>query len=395
VRVKTIVLRGPQAALPDLVAKPGSIELTAGGGSPPPAAYRLESCDATPAEVHDLSRDPNVLQTAPEMPIVLVKPAEEGEGQPPGKSAACWGLEAVGATLSKRSGAGVTVAVLDTGISAGHPAFRNVKPEVENFTPDLETDEDGHGTHCAGTIFGQDVAETRIGIARGVKRVLIGKVIGKSGGSTQAIFQAMLWAQQRGAHIISMSLGLDFPGYEERLREYGLPPAKATSMALAGYRANIRLFDRLSQLAAGQDGVVGGCVVIAAAGNESNRPNYSITVAPPAAAVLFLSVGAVALRGGKEGDYVVASFSNDGVNLVAPGVDILSADRTTGLTLKSGTSMAAPHVAGVAALWAEELMDRGAFNASAVIDAIKRHTKPLPLPEIDVGLGLARAPISQ
>jgi subtilisin family serine protease len=391
-RMKTIILRGPKAAMPDLVAKTGSIELTAGGVSEPPEAFSLEIRDANPTEVHDLSRDPDVLQTAPEMPIELVRPAEESASQPAGQPGVCWGLKAVGATLSKRTGAGVTVALLDTGIFAAHPAFAHMtaRPEVKNFTSDSNTDEDGHGTHCAGTIFGQDVGGTRIGVARGVSRILVGKVIGKNGGSTQAIFEAMLWAQQRGAQVISMSLGMDFPGYQKRLADYGLPAVKATSMALAGYRANIRLFDRLSQLTGGQDGVVGGCVVVAAAGNESKRPEYTITVAPPAAAVLFLSVGAVARHDGK--DYAVARFSNDGVNLVAPGVDILSADLASGLTSKSGTSMAVPHVAGVAALWAEELMAKKAFSAPAVVDLIKRHAVPLPLPENDVGAGLVCAP---
>jgi subtilisin family serine protease len=395
-RLETIILRGPRAAMPDLVAKTGSIELTAAGASEPPEAFSLEVRDANPVEVHDLSRDPDILQTAPVMPVELIRPTDESASQQSGQQGVCWGVEAVGATLSKRTGAGVTVALLDTGIIADHPAFIHMtpRPEVENFTSDPDIDENGHGTHCAGTIFGQDVAQTRIGVAPGISRVLVAKVIGRNGGgSTQAIFKAMLWAQQRGAHVISMSLGMDFPGYQKRLMDYGLPAVKATSMALAGYRANIRLFDKLSQLTAGQDGLVGGSVVVAAAGNESSRPDYSITVAPPAAAVLFLSVGAIA-RPDEKG-YAVARFSNDGVNLVAPGVDILSADLGSGLTSKSGTSMAVPHVAGVAALWAEELMATKAFNAAAVVDLIKRHAVPLPLPEIDVGVGLIRAPVGQ
>jgi subtilisin family serine protease len=137
---------------------------------------------------------------------------------------------------------------------------------------------------------------------------------------------------------------------------------------------------------------------VAAVGNESQRdvdPRYRITVAPPAAAELFLSVAAVDRKpDSQQAPYAVTSFSNTGARLAAPGVDIMSAKLGGGLAIMSGTSMAAPHVAGIAALWAEKLMKQGIpFRATRVIDEIERSTDRLPyLDPDDVGLGLVQAP---
>nr|WP_229419583.1 S8 family serine peptidase [Pseudoduganella dura] len=99
-----------------------------------------------------------------------------------------WGITAVGADRSRFSGAGVTVAVLDTGIDAAHPAFSGVQLVQQDFSGDGDGDAFGHGTHCAGTILGRDVGGTRIGVARGVTRALIGKVLGNDGsGSTDMV----------------------------------------------------------------------------------------------------------------------------------------------------------------------------------------------------------------
>jgi subtilisin family serine protease len=226
---------------------------------------------------------------------------------------------------------------------------------------------------------------------------LIGKVIGDGGGSTDAVFKAILWAFESGAQVISMSLGMDFPAYREHLA-LTFPDKLATSMALAGYRSNVQLFDRLSHLICGRNDFVSGAVVVAAAGNESKRdvnPDYRVVVAPPAAAEMFISVAALGETGnGVSNPYAVAPFSNTGVRIAAPGVKIWSAKLGGGLTLKSGTSMATPHVAGVAALWGQRLIQQGRpFRAGWVIDQLERSAVELTgLDPDDVGLGLAQAP---
>ncbi|WP_211193338.1 S8 family serine peptidase [Actinoplanes sp. TBRC 11911] len=109
-------------------------------------------------------------------------------------------MTAVGAAGSPFTGASVRVAVLDTGIDAAHPAFTGVSLTQKDFTGEGDGDENSHGTHCAGTVFGRDVGGTRIGVARGVTDVLIGKVLIKRGvGSTANLAAGTHWAVTNGA----------------------------------------------------------------------------------------------------------------------------------------------------------------------------------------------------
>ncbi|MER9732319.1 S8 family serine peptidase [Mesorhizobium sp. M0217] len=362
-------------------------------------AHSLEGVDVqvdkmSAGDRQRFSADPTVLSITPKMPVMLIRAFAAAKAVPKATTVS-WGIEAVAAPTSPFSGDGVTVAVLDTGIDKDHPAFAGVDLVPRNFIggPSLDvTDVEGHGTHCAGIIFGRDVDNCRIGVAKGVKRALIGKVLGEGGGSSEQIVQAILWAQLEGANILSMSLGMDFPGYQELLMtKYGYKPAQATSLALAGYRLNTRLFDELSRSMVGHGGLMAGQVVTAAAGNESHRPDYSIIVAPPATGERFLSVAALGRL--KDKTYRVAPFSNEGATIAAPGEEIVSAQKGGGLVAMSGTSMAAPHVAGVAALWVEKLKQGDQFTATNVIDGMTGAALDLaPLSKQDVGYGLVQAP---
>lgn len=351
--------------------------------------------------VGELRSDDSVVGVAPTMPVCLIEPLDSETDVTVLSAKQSWGIAAVGALeASEDAGSSVTVAVLDTGIKADHPAFKGIRLEVgdnvRNFTSEANEDLRGHGTTCAATIFGRDVDGTRIGIARGVQNVLIGKVLGRGGGSTESIYQGVTWAISRGAHVISMSLGLDFVAYQEKLEAAGYHRRQAASLALAGYRANIRLFDRLSRLLDPSDGVIAGTIVVAAAGNESSRPEYAITVSPPAAGERFLSVGSLG-RTSADQPFSVAAYSNDEVRCAAPGENILSASIDGGLKVCSGTSMAAPHVAGVAALWVDEELRSGKrFIAHDVIEKMRSHVDPLQhLDRRDVGWGLPLAPKKQ
>jgi subtilisin family serine protease len=347
-------------------------------------------------EIPRLARSPGMLAIAPAIPMKLVAPMDIQDPAQPAADGVAWGVKAVGADTSPFSGRGIVVAVLDTGIDAAHPAFAGVTLMEEDFTGEGNGDAHGHGTHCAGIIFGRNVDGLRIGVAPGVSKALIGKVLGARGGSSDRIVQAMQWALDNGANIISMSLGMDFPGYVKELEHAGFPTEVATSRALEGYRANVQLFERLAAFIRAREAFGQPTITVAAAGNESRRdenPDFEIAVSPPAVAEGVISVGALG-----EGDQgmTLASFSNTGTTVCGPGVRITSAKRGGGLVAMSGTSMATPHVAGVAALWAQKFKTTSVLNAQYLMAKLvaSGSTDGLQpgLDLFDIGAGLVHAP---
>jgi subtilisin family serine protease len=356
-------------------------------------------------DARDYARAPEVDAIVPEIPLKLVAPLPaaadaESEGE-------AWGLATVGALDTPFTGQGVKVAVLDTGIDANHDAFRGMELTQVNYTAEPAGDANGHGTHCAATIFGRDVKGVRVGVAPGVTQAFVGKVLGEGGGGTSVLLKAIRDAADAGCQIISMSLAFDFPGAAARLeRNQGLPPELATAVALSDYRLNVRLFDRLGALIQAQGMAEGReLLLFAAAGNESKRninPDFEMPAAPPSEADGFTSVGAVGRRA--DGKLYVAPFSNTECHVCAPGVGILSAKAGTKdeLTAMSGTSMATPHAAGIAALYLQRELGRpratgGHFrNRPNVLmrivgDAIKDQFAS-GYRDAQVGSGILRAP---
>ena len=205
----------------------------------------------------------------------------------------------------------VIIAVIDTGIDYTHPDMGNYIVGGYDWinNDDDPMDDHGHGTHCAG--IAAAVSNNAQGIA-GISQsgIMAEKVLDFGGSGTSSITAAAIrHAADNGADVISMSLGAAEPS---------------------------RIVEEACRYAWEK-----GCILVAASGNGgANLINY------PAAYDTVIAVGSV----GKTG--LCSPFSNYGTNLelVAPGESILSTAPGNTYSLKSGTSMACPHVSGVAAL---------------------------------------------
>lgn len=292
--------------------------------------------------------------------------AQEGsaaEDEPPyfeDTDRATWGLQATQAVSSPYSGAGVRVAVLDTGFDASHPDFAERDVVAHSFVPgETAQDGHGHGTHCLGTACGprEPSAGRRYGVAHGAE-IFAGKVLGDAGeGSDATILAGIDWALGRGCAVISLSLGADVRTVH--------PPYTA-----AGRRA----LDR-------------GTLLVAAAGNNADRVNGDAGfVGAPANSPFVMAVGALDQRLDTAW-FSARTLSGSGgqVDLAAPGFEVHSSwpmpERYRSI---SGTSMAAPHVAGVAALLAEATGRRGRELWAELVQESRR----LAAPSVDVGSGL-------
>lgn len=227
-----------------------------------------------------------------------------------------WGVTHIGCPDAWKTtkGKGVTVAVLDTGADQNHRDLKGQITAGKNFTNSSAgwADVQGHGTHCAGVVAGAANDVGLVGVAPEA-RLLIGKVLGDNGaGASTWIAAGIDWAVDQGADVISMSLG-------------GPSPDQWTKAAVQ--RATER-----------------GVIVVAAAGNEGPGDN---TVGYPGGYPECVCVAAI------DSGNRVATFSSRGPNVYVsgPGVNIRSAYPGDRFATMSGTSMATPHVAGVAALW--------------------------------------------
>ena len=228
------------------------------------------------------------------------------------------------------TGRGALVGQVDTGVDEKHPDLAGRIAAQRDFSGEGEGDGNGHGTHVAGIIAGSGIASG--GKYRGIApdaQLVVAKALGADGGgATSNVIAALEWAVNQGVKVVNMSLGFNGPAD-------GTDP-----LSLAVDAATAR-----------------GCLVVAAAGNSG--PDAS-SVGAPAAARTALAVGAIA-RAGQVTQFSSRGPTADGrskPDLVAPGEGIIScrARSSAGQTIdgyytpSSGTSMAAPHVAGAAAL---------------------------------------------
>jgi subtilisin len=290
------------------------------------------------------------LQKASVAPSVLVD-------IPPALTGVTWGLAACQVPSSRFSGNGISVAMLDTGLDFNHPDFLGRSVVGNSFVGQPPQDLHGHGTHTTGTACGTSsppAGNPRYGIGCQTK-IFVGKVLSNTGVSVAgSILAGMNWAIANGCQVISMSL-----------RGLGpVQPAYTSSGAAA-----------LSK----------GCLIIAGAGNDSHRPAQIAPTGSPANSPTIMSVAAL------DQNLQVAPFSNGGkIDIAGPGVNVLSSvPRPKLYGTMSGTSMATPHVSGVAALYAES---DPSLRGNALWSMLQSSAKKLPFPPTDVGAGLVQAP---
>ncbi len=280
---------------------------------------------------------------------------------------ATWGIRAIGADLSPYTGRGIRIAVLDTGFDFAHPDFAGRQVQGASFVPGEDAqDYQGHGTHCAGTAAGPGATDShpRYGVATAAD-IYVGKVLGSSGGREGWVLAGMDWAIRQGCEVVSMSLG--------RTVQIGEPHDPIYE------QVGLRALDR-------------GTLIVAAAGNDSSRHRGRVRpVNAPANAPSILAVGAIDDRG-RVADFSNGGINGDGgeVNLCAPGVDVVSAyPMPQRYARLSGTSMATPHVAGVAAMFAEA---DSRLRGRALWEALRRSARDIGLPIEAGGSGLVQAP---
>lgn len=297
------------------------------------------SAHLSDAQVAELQADPAVAEVTPDRPVrAQAVELVAGETLPPG-------VRRVGATSATqaRGASSVGVAVLDTGIDLTHPDL-NVAAGVNCMVPGAAPqDANGHGTHVAGTIAAKNNGSGVVGVAPNTKLYAV-KVLGDNGsGSTSTVLCGIEWvlanAAALGIKVVNMSLGG--------------PGAYSTCASSAEHDA----YCRLTQA---------GVTVVVAAGNDG----WDFGASPPDTPAWYpevLTVTAMADTDGVPGgtgatcnstpDDRFAGFSNYATlaadaahTIAAPGVCIRSTYPGGGTATMSGTSMAAPHVAGAVAL---------------------------------------------
>lgn len=242
----------------------------------------------------------------PPPPAPSARPAEDRSGEVP------WGVARLNAQAAwdYSTGKGVKVAVVDTGMDYTHPDLaRNYKGGYNIVAGNNDPmDDQGHGTHVSGTIGATLDGKGVAGVAPGVDLYAV-KVLDKNGsGQYSWIIAGIEWAVEHHMNVINMSLG---------------GPQGTDALAQVMKKAKDA-----------------GVTVVCAAGNDGAAVNY------PAKYPEAIAVSA------SDSSDKLAYFSSRGpeVAVIAPGVNIYSTRKGGGYTTMSGTSMASPHVAGLAAL---------------------------------------------
>jgi subtilisin family serine protease len=257
-------------------------------------------------------------------------------------------------------GAGVTVAVVDSGAKLDHPDLapniwtnfkevpgNGIDDDANGYVDDVHgvdltstsktqnlADGFGHGTHVAGTIAAAANGRGVVGVAFKAKLMIVRVLDDDGAGSTGAVAEGIRYAAANGARIINLSL------------ETNVDDPRMRTAVEAAAAANV--------------------LVVASAGNSGVDVDDHPTFPAGIAGANVVAVAATGPTAGRS----LADFSNFGrltIPVAAPGVDVISTSRTGGYEYKSGTSMAAPHVSGVAALMASVAPQMTAAELRAIL----------------------------
>jgi subtilisin family serine protease len=270
--------------------------------------------------IQGLSRNKNISAIEPDGVFTLITPTSDDQAALTNELTSTWGVGHIKSDYAhSRShfGAGVKVAVIDTGIDYTHPEFATVYKGGYNFINRTSNpmDDNNHGTHVAGTIAAAKNGIGVVGVSPHIELYAL-KVFGADGSANYSdIIAAIDWSVRNGIHIANHS--------------YGSSQDPGTVVRQA--------YDNAA---------VAGVLHIAAAGNSGRANGRGDNVNFPAR---YESVVAVAAT---DKNNARASFSSTGpaVAIAAPGVGIPSTITNNRYASYNGTSMASPHVAGVAAL---------------------------------------------
>jgi subtilisin len=305
-------------------------------------------CEVEPhnARVQQLSQDPFIEYIEDDYEAAIQVMPYAVSAKPKGQEIP-WGVKKISVLPVWKTckGEGVRVGIVDTGVDLSHPDLKdNIKEAHGVLDCKNVVDDNGHGTHVAGTIAALDNDIGVVGVAPKVEIYSV-KAFDKNGKSTvSGIVEALNWCLEKEVHVVNMSFGI-----------------KNNSITL---RRAVKALHK------------SGIVLVAAAGNAGGENSVLYPAKYP-------EVIAVAACGQDERP---ASFTSSGpeVDITAPGVDILSTYKDGQYKLMSGTSMAAPHVSGAAAL----LLSIHQMKAEEVKELLKSAARDLGFPKEKQGAGL-------
>jgi subtilisin len=271
-----------------------------------------------------LRADPDVVSVDGAPPLSPIRPARKAPATL--DRPITWGIERLGIPAlwdQGLTGEGVLVAHLDTGVDGEHPALRGAVAHFTEFDAmgrviqpaPRPHDTDEHGTHTAATLVGRAVDGKHLGVAPGAR--LASAIVIEGGDAVARILAGMDWVVGLGVRVLNLSLGFrgwwpDFLAITRIVRRRGVLPVIAVGNEYAGSSRS--------------PGNYREALSVGAVGPDDRVPDFSSSE-----------------RFDRKVDPVVP-------DLVAPGVGVVSATPGGGYQEMDGTSMAAPHVAGLAAL---------------------------------------------